>query len=138
MTSLHSRQRGVSLIEALVAILLFSLGVLGLIALQGRAVTLSADAKYRADAAFLADSLIGRIAVADQSNLDVFKTPAASGTITGDWVAEVVATLPNATTQTQTVAVNKAAREITVTLQWRSSPGADLRSHRVFTVLPPQ
>nr|WP_168929116.1 hypothetical protein [Crenobacter intestini] len=128
-----------SLIEALVAILLFSLGVLGLIALQGRAVYLSSDAKYRADAAFLADSLIGHIAVADQSNLDVFATPAASGTITGDWVAEVVATLPNATAQTQTVAVNKAAREVTVTLQWRSNPNEDPpRKHQVITVLPPQ
>ena len=44
-------QRGGFLLEALVGILIFTLGVLGLLALQGRAIGYSSDAQYRGEAA---------------------------------------------------------------------------------------
>jgi len=56
-------QRGVFLIEALVAILIFSLGVLGLVALGGSAVGAQSDAQYRTEASSLADAIAGEIAV---------------------------------------------------------------------------
>jgi type IV pilus assembly protein PilV len=43
------------LLEALIAILIFSFGILGLVGLQANAINLSTDAKYRADAALLAN-----------------------------------------------------------------------------------
>lgn len=51
------QQRGVALLEVLVSLLLFSLGILGLIGLQARAVTLSIDAEDRNRAALLANEL---------------------------------------------------------------------------------
>ena len=56
-------QRGVFLIEALVAILIFSLGVLGLVALGGSAVGAQSDSQYRTEASSLADAIAGEIAV---------------------------------------------------------------------------
>ena len=56
-------QRGAFLIEALVAILIFSLGVLGLVALGGSAVSAQSDAQYRTEASSLADAIAGEIAV---------------------------------------------------------------------------
>ena len=56
-------QRGAFLIEALVAILIFSLGVLGLVALGGSAVGAQSDAQYRTEASSLADAIAGEIAV---------------------------------------------------------------------------
>ncbi len=58
-----ARQQGFLLIEALVAILIFSLGVLGLVALGGRAVAAQSDAQYRTEAASLAEAIAGEIAV---------------------------------------------------------------------------
>ncbi len=58
-----SRQHGVVLIEALVAILIFSLGILGLVALGGQAVGAQSDAQYRTEASGLADAIAGEIAV---------------------------------------------------------------------------
>lgn len=55
------RQRGVMLIEALIAILIFSIGVLGIIGLQGSAVKVSTDARYRSEAALLANEIIGQM-----------------------------------------------------------------------------
>lgn len=54
-------QSGVMLLEAMIAILIFSLGVLGVVAMQAMAVSASRDAKYRADAALLADELLGKM-----------------------------------------------------------------------------
>jgi type IV pilus assembly protein PilV len=57
--SFKSAQHGVVLIEALIAILLFSMGVLAVVGLQAAMIKNTADAKYRADAAFIAQKQIG-------------------------------------------------------------------------------
>ena len=61
----HARrnQSGFFLIEALVAILIFSLGILGMVALGGTAMGAQTDARYRTDAAALADELASAIVV---------------------------------------------------------------------------
>jgi len=50
-------QEGVALLEVLVAILLFSFGILGLIGLQARAIGYSTDAEDRNRAAMLANEI---------------------------------------------------------------------------------
>ncbi|MDQ6680074.1 MAG: prepilin-type N-terminal cleavage/methylation domain-containing protein [Pseudomonadota bacterium] len=63
------RQQGFMLIEAMVAILIFSLGILGLVALGGQAVGAQSDAQYRTEASGLADAIAGQIAIAvDRTN----------------------------------------------------------------------
>lgn len=57
-TRLRRSQAGVALLEVLVAVLLFSLGLLGLIGLQARAVSFSVDAEDRNRAALLANELV--------------------------------------------------------------------------------
>ena len=57
------RQRGVFLIEALVAILIFSLGILGMIAMGATAVSAQSDAQYRSDADGLANDIASQIAL---------------------------------------------------------------------------
>lgn len=54
-----SAQRGIALLEALVAILLFSLGVLALIGLQGAMIKNTSESKFRADASYIAQQWIG-------------------------------------------------------------------------------
>ncbi|MEF8698214.1 MAG: hypothetical protein V5B33_02625 [Candidatus Accumulibacter sp. UW20] len=49
------------LLEALIAVLIFSLGILSLVALQATSIQLASDAKYRVDASLLADKLIGQM-----------------------------------------------------------------------------
>ena len=55
------RQHGGFLLEALVGILIFTLGVLGLLALQGRAIAYSSDAQYRGEAAYLANAYLAKM-----------------------------------------------------------------------------
>jgi len=54
-------QQGVVLLEALIAVLLFSMGVLALVGLQAAMVKNTSDANYRAEASFIAQQRIGQI-----------------------------------------------------------------------------
>ena len=59
--SLRQLQQGVMLLEALVAIAVFSIGVLGLIGLQSAAIKNASEARQRAVAAFYANQIIGQM-----------------------------------------------------------------------------
>ncbi len=61
-TSAHSQQ-GVFLIEALIGILIFSLGVLAMVALGTTAVSAQSDAQYRTEAANLANEIASEISL---------------------------------------------------------------------------
>jgi type IV pilus assembly protein PilV len=56
-----SSQNGAVLLEALIAILIFSMGILALVGLQGAMLQNTTDSKFRADASYLAQQRIGRI-----------------------------------------------------------------------------
>lgn len=58
-----------ALVEALVSVLIFAVGVLGVIGLQTLALKSSTDGKYRADAAYMANQLIGQMWADSRSNL---------------------------------------------------------------------
>lgn len=54
-------QRGVMLLEALLGILIFSLGILALIGLQSASVSAAAESQYRVEAVNLANQLLSRL-----------------------------------------------------------------------------
>jgi len=52
---------GFVLLDAVIAILVFSIGILGMVALQGSAVKLAGDSRNRSNAAMLADQVIAQM-----------------------------------------------------------------------------
>lgn len=90
------------LLEALIAILIFSMGILAMIGLQAAAVKLSGDAKYRSDANLLANQLIGQMWVSDHTPAILqaaFQGGPQTPTVTDGasytaWVNNVAAALP--------------------------------------------
>ena len=71
-------QRGVMLIEALVAILIFTLGVVALMGLQANSIAQMSAAKYRTDASYLVSQIMGRMWV-DQGNITAYQSPGYIG-----------------------------------------------------------
>lgn len=67
LAPLH-QQTGVVLLEVLISFLIFSLGILGLVGLQGTMVKNTTDAQYRSEATLLAQQRIGQM-WADTCNL---------------------------------------------------------------------
>lgn len=90
------RQGGFALIEALIAILLFSLGVLGLVGLQVSLTRATTTAKFRADAAYLAQDLIGQMWT-DSANLASYNSCASYAPCKA-WYDRVTDALPSAET----------------------------------------
>ncbi len=132
MTRRPGGEQGVMLLEALLGILIFSIGILALVAMQGLAITYVADAKYRTDASFLASSLIGQMWV-DRANLANYNyqtggTPPAALTA---WVNKVDAALPQAASLPPIVAVNAATGNVSVTIRWQQ-PGSSNSSVRQY------
>jgi type IV pilus assembly protein PilV len=114
--SLKSPQQGVILIEVMVAILIFSVGVLAIVGLQASMIKNTADAKYRSEASYIAQSRLGMM-WADAANAATYveaNTPITS--------------LPGGTrTVTQ-----PAAGQFTVTVTWLQ-PGPNQTTHNYTT-----
>lgn len=130
-------QAGVMLLEALIAILIFSLGILSLVALQATSIQLTSDAKYRSDASMLANKLIGQMWVSGGTATDLaanFASP--DGAAYQNWrdhdvkastslpgiVAEaeqVKSTLPTVTV-TPVAAAGATAATVEITIFWRT------------------
>jgi type IV pilus assembly protein PilV len=66
-------QRGIVLIDAMVAILIFSVGILGMVALQASAVEMTGAANYRLTAATLADHVIAQMWASPPADLASFR-----------------------------------------------------------------
>lgn len=145
------------LIEALLAILIFSIGVLGIIGLQGTAVKVSTDAKYRSEAALLANDLIGRMWAGDrtQATLQAAYSSAANGAAFQQWAwvggistapgtqaapaqGTVLRTLPGASANLPTVVIVSSAgtaiasSRVTITVSWQV-PGTTAVNNYVTT-----
>ncbi|MDR2173839.1 MAG: hypothetical protein LBE32_06540 [Burkholderiales bacterium] len=61
-------QNGSVMVEALVGIALFSIGMVGLLSSLGVSTTLSTDSRYRTEAITLADELFGEMEASDDYN----------------------------------------------------------------------
>ncbi len=118
-------QSGVMLLEALIGILIFSLGILALVGMQAMAVRLSTDARERAEASNLASQIIGQMWL-NRTNLTSFEY-SGSGTVPPvltTWVAQVEAQLPGAVANPPTITVAPSSlgatvgAETAVTLLW--------------------
>jgi type IV pilus assembly protein PilV len=107
-------QEGVMLLEALVAILIFTLGIIAVLGMQSASILQVSQAKYRTDASYLANQIIGKM-WGDRGNLDAYTTAGAS--VRSSWDDVVAATLPNGSA---TIARTPNTGLVTVTVQWRA------------------
>ncbi|MEP6942776.1 MAG: hypothetical protein ABI981_07560 [Betaproteobacteria bacterium] len=70
------RQKGAYLLEALIGILIFSFGILGIVGLQAQAIRFTNDSEYRAEAVYLANGLISQMWTANQNTLQTnYRSP---------------------------------------------------------------
>jgi type IV pilus assembly protein PilV len=110
-------QRGSVLLEGLIAILIFSFGILGLIGLQAASMKSTTLAKERVDASLIANQRIARMWVnrgAAGANLSSFAGTLTAGSTSSDPDWTQLSTLPNGTLTTAV-----AADVVTVTVGWQ-------------------
>ena len=120
-------QRGIALLEVLVAILIFMLGVLGLIGLQGSMTRAQTESKVRADAAYLASEVIGRM-WADVVNVNAYAgTDSCTASSCTEWRSKVEKVLPSGDA---VITVDSLTGDVSVTVTWTTPDG---HSHKYVT-----
>ncbi|MGH6611794.1 MAG: type IV pilus modification PilV family protein [Burkholderiaceae bacterium] len=126
----RSRSLGMSLVEVLVSTVIFAVGILGLLSANATAFTTFSDAKYRVDAALLADRLLGEIWV-DRANVALYSHAGGPNSYNrvAPWLAEVVQTLPAAD-----ATVTVVGTEVSVAVSWQP-PSAQRRQHVAVATL---
>ena len=137
------RSRGFSLVEALVALLVLSIGLLGIAGLQLTGMRNNQAAYLRSQAVVLADDILERmranrgalgayaVALAD----DPPTTPTTMAQIDLQaWLQTLNAVLPNGD---GSIAVDGATNRVTVTTQWqeRSAIGGEAPANQTVTLV---
>lgn len=99
------------LLEALIAILIFSMGILAIVGMQAASVKQAGDAKYRSDANLLVNELIGQMWASDRTAATLAASFSGGGAAYTAWLGDhstpgsVAATLPGADANPPTVTV---------------------------------
>lgn len=153
---MQKHEKGVMMLEALIAILIFSLGVLGIVGIQASAIAASRDAKYRTDAGLLANGLIGQMWSGDRdcatlkTNFrgdgdDATYTAVVDGPEFTAWLQNVEATLPGVVTNPPVVIVGTCSSAISgvpnpftvsVTMNWQA-PNSSAHNYVIQTLIAP-
>lgn len=137
------KQGGFMLLEALISILIFSVGVLGLIALQTFAVNSASDAKYRSDAGLLAENLVGQMWVSNRTTTSLQATFSSTGGGAGyaAWASNVAAALPGAAasapvvTVTPVITTSTPSSLVTIIIYWKAPHEAPAAAPHQYTMI---
>ncbi len=124
-------QRGSFLLEALVAVLIVALGILGLVGLQARAMQDTDESQYRSEAAFLANDVISQMWTSDQNTLVAdFENNVTAGSPYDNFKTVVQRRLPGADLQDPDITVTPRGGtpsfgyDVQVTIYWQPPSAA--------------
>ena len=128
--SCRACQSGGSLLEGLLAILLFSIGMLSLLMLLSAALVETGNARYRSEASLLASDLITQMWTGDRSLTELrarFTEPESEDY--QRWLATVHSRLPgtSGTTNLPTISIDDE-RRVRIQMRWQA-PG-DGKNHQ--------
>jgi type IV pilus assembly protein PilV len=116
----RSGMQGMAMLEALIAITIFSIALLGLVGLQAQSIKNNSQAKFRADASFIASQVLADISL-DRANISNATLMTANELI---WDANAARQLPGGR-----VTVTVAGSQITVDVFW--TPNAEMSAATV-------
>jgi type IV pilus assembly protein PilV len=138
MKAARSIQQGAVVLEALISILIFSIGILAIVGLQAASIKNVAASKYRTDASLLANQVIGQMWVGDKSNAALtanFNSPSGASYVA--WASTVAQNLPGVSgvpANAPTIAID-ANNNATVTVFWQAPDEAAAHNYTTIAVV---
>ncbi len=125
------RQRGVALLEVMIATIILGIGLLGTIGMQARAYSALSDAGLRAEAALACEKLLGTMTAdaANVANYALAENGTPNSTI-GPWVLETRAAIPGATISV-VVTPQPRRNQVDINISWLRRAGADVSRQRL-------
>ena len=124
------------LLEALIGILIFSIGILALIAMQSVAVSQVRDTQYRTTASMLADRMMGDLVVmrtTTGANASLYSSKLS------EWQTDVATALPagTGTITSATTALSGGLQNIRIVINWQAPNATTVSNHTVVGLLSP-
>jgi type IV pilus assembly protein PilV len=129
---LNSRQHqsGAYLLEALIGMLIFALGVLGIVGLQAASMRTTVDTAMRAEAVFAANQLVGQMWTDNESNISANYDSTLGGQPYLDFAAQLKATQagawacdPSVRIDNFIAAPSNTSHSVTIQIFWASETG---------------
>jgi len=130
-------QAGIALLEALVAVVLLGVGLLGVVGLQARSYSALADTSMRAEATMAADKLLGVMA-ADQANAAAYAMAMGGqpGSRLQPWYDETRRQIPGAGIKVEVAQVANTTRtRVTITIAWMRKANTAANQHVITSYL---
>jgi len=125
-------QRGMALLECLMALLIFSVGLLGLLGLEARVMNISTDSENRSRAAMLASEVASQMWL----NNTVLSTAPTIVAIAANAGNQTQGGLPGGVVTVTPVPLTTNAADITVTWQEVSDTAGNLSTLTTRVILP--
>lgn len=129
---LNSRQyqSGAYLLEALIGMLIFALGVLGIVGLQAASMRTTVDSAMRAEAVFAANQLVSQMWTDNEANISANYDSTLGGQPYKDFAAQLKATQagawacdPTVTIDNFVAAPSNTSHSVTIQIFWGSETG---------------
>ncbi|SFC46358.1 hypothetical protein [Massilia yuzhufengensis] len=127
------RQRGIALLESLLAAVILAIGLLGTIGLQARSYAALADAGMRAEATIAANKLLG-IMNTDLEHLPAYAVAAGAEPPErlAEWHDETTALIPGATIAIAVApGASAAPTEVRIAISWQRKADTPVNTHRI-------
>jgi type IV pilus assembly protein PilV len=138
-------QQGAFLLEALIGILIFSLGILGIVGLQAQAIRFTNDSEFRAEAVYLANSLISQMWADNRATLKTNYDSTVGGPKYVQFVSDVHTGMQGAVLLTDPVvkvdtadlplAVTKTSSVVQVQISWQLPGDSALHNYTTTGVI---
>jgi type IV pilus assembly protein PilV len=133
---MKNRQQGIALLEALVAIVILGIGLLGTVGLQARAYSALSEAGMRAEATIATEKLIG-VMSNDLANASAYAVAegAVPPTRLAAWYAETQANIPGAVIKvvvTPVAGLVAGSRfQVDAEIRWTRKAGGQPNTHKL-------
>ncbi len=114
----NKKQKGFFILEAIIAIVVFIIGVVAVLEVQQRTVDSTSDAQYRVQAYNMANNLVNLMSM-DYANIDGYVDGSAAEYV--KWVDMLGKMLPRVAPEAGTeVTYDNASRVVTINIKWKT------------------
>jgi type IV pilus assembly protein PilV len=130
---LKRNQQGIMLLEAMIAVILLGIGLIGAILIQARSFGALSDATMRAEATMASESLVA-LMTNDRANLAAYALAAGGtpGAALAPWVAETQRVIPGATLVVEVVPTATTTHSrVNITIGWQRKATDPLNTHLI-------
>lgn len=122
----RSTQRGIALLEVMIATVILAIGLLGTVGLQARAYASLNDAGQRAEATIASEKLFGLMST-DLGNLSSYALAegGAGNAVLTSWLAETKVAIPSANPSITITPTSSGtdSTQVTVVIKWQRKAG---------------